>query len=92
MKKRWKDQALEFCIEIFEDYTKAEVLSFSSGIQRAWKVGKRAFSLNNKKLKMNTCKHDRNCPIQVNFGCDTKTCMHYIIKEKYQDIMSKSTS
>jgi len=40
--KRWKNQALEYCMEIYEDYTREEIARFSSSIQRAWKVGQRA--------------------------------------------------
>ena len=48
MKERWKDQALGYCIDIFNDYTRAEISELSTAIVRAWKVGKRASSLNNK--------------------------------------------
>lgn len=39
---RWKSQALEYCVEVYEQYTRAEVGNFHGSIIRCWKVGKRA--------------------------------------------------
>jgi hypothetical protein len=50
MNDRIKDQALEYCIEIFKCYTRGEVSNLSTSVVRAWKVGKRADSLINKKV------------------------------------------
>lgn len=39
---RWKKQALEYCVEVYQQYTRAEVGNFHGSIIRCWKVGKRA--------------------------------------------------
>jgi len=37
-----EDKALEYCIEVYEQYTRAEINNFHGSIIRCWKVGKRA--------------------------------------------------
>ena len=37
-----KDKALGCCIEVYEQYTRAEVNNFHGSIIRCWKIGKRA--------------------------------------------------
>ena len=39
-----KVKALEYCIEIYHQYTRVEVSNFHGCIIRAWKVGKRVVS------------------------------------------------
>jgi hypothetical protein len=39
---RWRHKALEYCVEVYEQYTRAEVNNFNESIIRCWKIGKSA--------------------------------------------------
>lgn len=40
-----KDKALEYCVEVYKQYTRAEINNFHGSIIRCWKVGKRSVLL-----------------------------------------------
>lgn len=65
MNNKLKDQALKACIEIYEHYEKFRLAPLHGSVYGAWKIGKRAGSLNNKKLKM-------DAPICTNLDCNPK--------------------
>lgn len=48
MNDKLKDQALECCIDIYEKFDKDDLWNCSLLTLRAWKIGKRATSINNK--------------------------------------------
>ena len=40
--RNMKSTALEYCIEVYEQYTREEINNFHGSIIRCWKTGKRA--------------------------------------------------
>ena len=65
-----KDKALEYCTEVYKQYTSAEINNSHGSIIRCWKVGKRAALLNKDSDKCDCGRGDK----VFGFDCCQECC------------------